>query len=96
MVHHACMQHRQIGELLVALCPLGILTWQSNRPFPSMHTTCPYSWPSSLYTSSRFSSSFSFFPRFLFFPPFPLFFGIARADLDARGAWWRGAAICLR
>ena len=33
-------------------------------------------WPSSLKTSSRFSVSFSFLPRRLFFPPFPLFLGM--------------------
>jgi hypothetical protein len=33
------------------------------------HVPCP----SSLNTSSRLSSSFSFFPRLRFFPPFPLF-----------------------
>jgi hypothetical protein len=41
----------------------------SRRPLPSILTTCAYSWPSSLKTSSRFSLSFSFFPRRLFLPP---------------------------
>ncbi|KAG6557881.1 hypothetical protein Mapa_000649 [Marchantia paleacea] len=48
----------------------------SQRPFPSMRSTCAYSCPSSLKTSSLFSSSASFFPLLRFFPPFPLFFGI--------------------
>uniref|UniRef100_A0A2P2INL6 Eukaryotic translation initiation factor 1Aa n=1 Tax=Rhizophora mucronata TaxID=61149 RepID=A0A2P2INL6_RHIMU len=48
----------------------------SQRPLPSMRSTCAYSCPSSLKMSSRFSSSASFFPLFLFFPPFPLFFGM--------------------
>lgn len=43
--------------------------WASRRPFPSILITCAYSWPSSRNTSSRLSSSFSFFPRLLFFPP---------------------------
>ena len=43
--------------------------WASRRPFPSILVTCAYSWPSSRNTSSRLSSSFSFFPRLLFFPP---------------------------
>ena len=43
----------------------------SRRPFPSIFWTCPYSWPSSLKTSSRFCASFSFFPRRRFLPPFP-------------------------
>lgn len=49
--------------------------------YPSIFTTCAYSWPSSLKVSSRFSLSFSFFPRRLFFPPFPLFLGIAAVVL---------------
>lgn len=44
--------------------------------YPSIFTTCAYSWPSSLKVSSRFSLSFSFFPRLRFFPPFPLFLGM--------------------
>lgn len=46
------------------------------KTYPSIFTTCAYSWPSSLKVSSRFSLSFSFFPRLRFFPPFPLFLGI--------------------
>ena len=42
----------------------------SIRPFPNILVTCAYSWPSSRNTSSRLSSSFSFFPRLLFLPPF--------------------------
>lgn len=43
--------------------------WASRQPLPSIFVTCAYSWPSSRNTSSRLSSSFSFFPRLLFFPP---------------------------
>jgi hypothetical protein len=53
----------------------------SHRPFPNIRFTWAYSCPSSLNNSSRLSSSASFFPRFLFFPPFPLFFGIFVASL---------------
>lgn len=42
----------------------------SRRPFPSIFITCAYSCPSSRKTNSRLSSSFSFFPRLLFFPPY--------------------------
>ena len=41
----------------------------SRRPLPSILTTCAYSWPSSLKTSSRFSLSASFLPLRLFLPP---------------------------
>ena len=37
---------------------------------------CHVPWPSSLKSRSRFVSSFSFFPRRRFLPPFPLFLGI--------------------
>lgn len=43
--------------------------WASRRPLPNILITCAYSWPSSRKTSSRLSSSFSFFPRLRFFPP---------------------------
>ncbi|KAG6556237.1 hypothetical protein Mapa_002178 [Marchantia paleacea] len=56
----------------------------SHRPFPSMRRTCAYSCPSSLKTSSLFSSSASFFPLFRFFPPFPLFFGILSQALPVK------------
>ena len=47
-----------------------------NNTYMCFTCTWAYSWPSSLKTSSLFSPSFSFFPLLLFFPPFPLFFGI--------------------
>jgi hypothetical protein len=43
--------------------------WASNLPFPNIFVTWAYSCPSSRNTSSRLSSSFSFFPRLRFFPP---------------------------
>lgn len=48
----------------------------SRRPLPSIFVTWAYSCSSSLKSNSRFSDSFSFFPRRRFFPPFPLFLGI--------------------
>merc|ERR1719173_301775 len=56
----------------------------SRRPLPNIFVTWAYSWPSSLKTSSLFKPSFSFFPLLLFFPPFPLFFGILHRRLGHR------------
>lgn len=54
-------------------------------------------WESVLKTSSRLSSSLSFFPRRLFFPPLPLFFGMV-GDVDgAKGASFgrRMSSLCV-
>jgi hypothetical protein len=78
----------------------------SRRPLPSILSTWAYSWPSSLKVSSRFSLSFSFFPRRRFLPPCALvsvvwlwgwgFVVVGRGYWVLRGmrVWWRG--YCAR
>lgn len=63
--------------------------------YPSIFTTCAYSWPSSLKVSSRFSLSFSFFPRLRFLPPFPLFLGILPACEGYYARGWYGLHLVL-
>merc|ERR1719386_467827 len=44
-------------RILPRICPRRVLPSKqsaSSRPFPSIRTTCAYSWPSSLKISSRF------------------------------------------